>query len=139
LLLYCHNTIALSRLSQTQALSKHHRVSFSPSINKSNAPFVLIHIYVWGPSRVVSLSSHRWFVSFIDDFSQTPWIYLLKDKSEVFSVFQMFHKMVQTQFNTKNKIVRYDNGGEYMSGNLETYFREQGIIHQTTCRYSAGK
>jgi hypothetical protein len=42
---------------------------------------------VWGPSRVVFLSSYRWFVSFIDDFSQTTWVYLLKDKSDVFSVF----------------------------------------------------
>jgi hypothetical protein len=54
-------------------------------------------------------------------------------------VFQMFHKMVQTQFHTKIKIVRSNNGGEYMSDNLETYFREQGIIHQSTCRYSAAK
>jgi hypothetical protein len=133
--LFLHNNVYKFQC-ETCGLSKHHRVSFSPRINKSNAPFVLIHIDVWGPSRVVSLSSYRWFVSFIDDFSQTPWIYLL---SEVFSVFQMFHKMAQTQFNTKNKIVDYGNGGEYMSGNLETYFREQGIIHQTTCRYSAGK
>jgi hypothetical protein len=48
-------------------------------------------------------------------------------------VFQMFHKMVQTQFKTKIKIVRSDNGGEYMLGDLGTYSREQGIIHQNTC------
>jgi hypothetical protein len=82
---------------------------------------------------VVSLSGYWWFVSFIEDFSRTSWVYLLKDKSDVFSVFQMFHKMVQNQFNTSIKIVRSDNGGEYMSGNLGMYFREQGIIHQTTC------
>ena len=45
----------------------------------------------------------------------------------------MFHKMVQTQFNTSIKIVRLDNGGEYMSSDLGMYFQEQGIIHQTTC------
>jgi transposase InsO family protein len=48
-------------------------------------------------------------------------------------MFQMFYKMVQTQFNATIKIVRSNNGGEYMSSNLEAYFREQGIIHQTTC------
>jgi hypothetical protein len=51
----------------------------------------------------------------------------------VFSVFQMFYKMVQTQFNATIKIVRSDNRGEYMSSNLETYFREHDIIHQTMC------
>jgi hypothetical protein len=45
----------------------------------------------------------------------------------------MFHKMVQTQFNTNIKIVGSDNGDEYMSGDLRMYFHEQGIIHQTTC------
>jgi hypothetical protein len=72
-------------------------------------------------------------VSFIDDFSRTTWVYLLKDKRDVFSVFQMFYKMVQTQFNATIKIVRSDNEGEYMSSNLEAYFRKHGIIHQTTC------
>jgi hypothetical protein len=130
--LFLHNNVSKFQC-ETCELSKRHRVSFSPSINKSDAPFVLVHTDVWGPSRVVSLSGYRWFVSFIDDFSRTTWVYLLKDKSEMFSVFEMFHKMVQTQFSTSIKIVRSDNGGEYMSGDLGMYFQEQGIIHQTTC------
>jgi hypothetical protein len=111
--LFLHNNVSKFQC-ETCELSKHHCVSFSPSINKSDAPFVLIHTDVWGPSRVVSLSSYWWFVSFIDDFSRTTWVYLLKDKSDVFAVFQMFHKMVQTQFNTSIKIVRSDNGGKYV-------------------------
>jgi transposase InsO family protein len=133
--LFLHNNVSKFQCEICE-LSKHHRVSFYPSINKSDALFVLVHTDVWGPSRVVSLSGYRWFVSFIDDFSRTSWVYLLKDTSDVFSVFQMFHKMVQNQFNTSIKIVCSDNGGEYMSGNLGMYFREQGIIHQTTCRKS---
>jgi len=84
--LFLHNNVSKFQC-ETCELSKHHHVSFSPSINKSDAPSVLIHTDVWGPSRVVFLSSYRWFVSFIDDFSQTTWVYLLKDKSDVFSVF----------------------------------------------------
>jgi hypothetical protein len=84
--LFLHNNVSKFQC-ETCELSKHHRVSFSPSINKSDAPFVLVHTDVWGPSRVVSLSGYRWFVSFIDDFSRTTWVYLLKDKSDVFSVF----------------------------------------------------
>jgi hypothetical protein len=72
---------------------------------------------------VISLSGHQWFVSFINEFSRTT--------CDV-SVFQMFHKMIQTQFNIFIKIVHFDNGGECMSGDLGIYFREHGIIHQTT-------
>jgi hypothetical protein len=46
-------------------------------------------------------------------------------------MFQMFYKMVQTQFNTTIKIVRSDNGGEYVFGNLKTNFREQGLMLDT--------
>jgi transposase InsO family protein len=130
--LFLHNPVSKFQC-ETCELAKHHRVSFPPSITKSNAPFVLVHTDVWGPSRVVSLSGHRWFVSFIDDFSRTTWVYLLKDKSEVSSVFPIFHRMIQTQFNASIKIVRSDNGGEYLSSSLGTFFRAHGIIHQTTC------
>jgi hypothetical protein len=101
--LFLHNNVSKFQC-ETCELSKHHRVYFSPRINKSDAPFILVHTDVWGPSRVVSLSGYWWFVSFIDDFSRTTWVYLLKDKSNVFSVFQMFYKMVQTQFNATIKI-----------------------------------
>jgi hypothetical protein len=67
---FLHNNVSKFQCEICE-LSKHHRVSFSPSINKSDAPFVLVHTDVWGLSRVVSLSGYQWFVSFIDDFSQT--------------------------------------------------------------------
>jgi transposase InsO family protein len=55
---------------------------------------------------------------------------LIKDKSDVLSMFQMFYKMIKTQFNTNIIIVHSDNGGEYMSSVLRMYFH--GIIHQIT-------
>jgi hypothetical protein len=40
--------------------------------------------------------------------------------------------MIQTQFNASIEIVHSENGGKYMSSNLGTFFREHGIIYQTT-------
>jgi transposase InsO family protein len=130
--LFLHNHVSKFQF-ETCELTKHHRVSFSPSITKSNAHFVLVHTDVWGPSQVVSLFGHQLFVSFIDDFSRTTRVYLLKDKGEVSSIFQIFHRMIQTQFNASIKVVRSDNGGDYMSSSLSTFFCDHGIIQQTTC------
>jgi hypothetical protein len=47
---------------------------------------------------------------------------LLKDKRDVCSVFQTFHRMIHTEFNTFIKNCLFDNGGEYMSSDLSTYF-----------------
>ncbi|KAJ7961715.1 Retrovirus-related Pol polyprotein from transposon TNT 1-94 [Quillaja saponaria] len=93
--------------------AEHKRASYPLLNNKSTTLFALIHSDVWGPSRVVSLSGYKWFVTFIDCFSRTTWVYLLRAKNEVFTCFQMFHKLVCTQFDCKVKILRSDNGTEY--------------------------
>ncbi|KAJ7951046.1 Retrovirus-related Pol polyprotein from transposon TNT 1-94 [Quillaja saponaria] len=113
--------------------AKHKRASYPLLNNKSTTPFALIHSDVWGPSRVVSLSGYKWFVTFIDCFSRTTWVYLLCAKNEVFTCFQMFHKLVCTQFDCKVKILRSDNGTEYTEGNFQKYLRDHGIMHQTSC------
>ncbi|KAJ7950679.1 Retrovirus-related Pol polyprotein from transposon TNT 1-94 [Quillaja saponaria] len=113
--------------------AKHKRASYPLLNNKSTTPFALIHSDVWGPSRVVSLSGYKWFVTFIDCFSRTTWVYLLRAKNEVFTCFQMFHKLVCTQFDGKVKILRSDNGTEYTEGNFQKYLRDHIIMHQTSC------
>jgi hypothetical protein len=78
-------------------LAKSHRVSFPISMNKSLVPFMVIHSDVWGPANT-PLNGACWFVSFIDDHTRMTWICLMKSKSEVSSLFQQFHKMIATQY-----------------------------------------
>ena len=73
-------------------------------------------------------------VSFIDDYSKFTWIYLLKYKSEVFSVFQEFQKLVERYFNRKILTVQSDWGGEYEK--LNSFFRSIGIQHHVSCPHA---
>ena len=41
--------------------------------------------------------------------------------------------MLNTQFGVVVKILRFENGGEYIDYGLADYFCSQGIIHQTSC------
>jgi len=50
------------------------------------------------------------------------WVYLMKEKSEVFSIFKTFHGMICTQFSTVVKILRSDQRGESMYDGLVGYF-----------------
>jgi hypothetical protein len=61
------------------------------------------------------------------------WIYMMKHKSEVFRCFQDFYNLVATQFDAKIRILRSDNGTEYVNGEFDAYLSNQGILHQTTC------
>ena len=47
-----------------------------------------IHSDVWGPSPTISYGESSYFVTFIDDFSKKVWIYMLKRKADVFTVFK---------------------------------------------------
>lgn len=72
-------------------------------------------------------------VTFVNDFTRITWVYLLKHKSDVGSVFRIFYQMVLTQFGNSLKIARSDKGGEYFKRELTDFFHEKGIIHQTSC------
>jgi hypothetical protein len=114
-------------------LGKHTRSSY-PSIGlRSCEPFMLIHSDVWGPCSVTSLSGYKGFVTFIDCNTRMTWIYMLKGKNEVLRCFQDFHNLVTNQFNVKVRIIRTDNGKEYVNNYFVKYISDHGIIHQTTC------
>ena len=56
----------------------------------------------------------------------------MKSKDEVNSLFQRFHKMVMTQFQTQIRVLHTNNRGEYMSTTIQQFLKSQGSIHQTT-------
>ena len=41
--------------------------------------------------------------------------------------------MILTQFNTRIKVLRSDNGGENFKQGLNVHFKDHGIIHQISC------
>ncbi|XP_040949746.1 protein root UVB sensitive 6 isoform X1 [Gossypium hirsutum] len=114
-------------------LAKHKRTSFPVSNKRTSTPFTLVHSDVLGPSTISNISGARWFVSFIDDCTRVSWIFLLKQKSDVRSVFPIFYNMIKTQFGAKIKRFRSDNAKDYFNQFLSTYFQERGIIHESSC------
>ncbi|XP_071933222.1 uncharacterized protein [Coffea arabica] len=79
--------------------AKHHRVNLSPRVNKrADAPFALVHSDVWGSSPVISKTGFKYFVTFVDDHSRMTWLYLMKNRSELFSHFCAFCAEIKTQF-----------------------------------------
>ena len=75
---------------------------------------------------------------FVDHFTFFTWLYLLKNKSEVFSKFLIFKALVENQFSTTIKTLRSDGGGggEYTSKDFTSYTAFHGITHQISCPYT---
>jgi hypothetical protein len=69
-------------------------------------------------------------VSFIDDHSKYTWIYLLRQKSDVFAVFHDFQALVERKFDKKILSMQIDWGGEYER--LNSFFQRIGIAHRVS-------
>ncbi|PKU63556.1 Retrovirus-related Pol polyprotein from transposon TNT 1-94 [Dendrobium catenatum] len=117
-------------------MAKSHRLHSSLSQSVTNNLFALVHSDIWGPFSIPSSHGFRYYISFIDDFSKFTWIYPIINKSEAFSKFIEFQKSVERQFSCNIKIIRTDNGGEYMNYKFKTYCASTGIDHQSTCPHS---
>jgi len=61
------------------------------------------------------LGGATYFVSFIDDYSTRLWVYPIKKKSDVFSIFKVFKAQIKLEIEKKIKCLRTDNGGEYVA------------------------
>lgn len=82
----------------------------------------IVHSDVVSP--VVTPVSHdreKYFVTFIDDFSDFICVYMIKGKNEVTNYFKEYTKLVQSKCNTKISVLRCDNGGEYISREFKEF------------------
>ena len=110
-----------------------HANPFPTSKHHSSHLLELIHSdvhYVNTPSQ----HGHRYWVTFIDDFSRYRMVYAIKSKSDVFAAFQSFKAYAETQLERKIKCLRDDKGGEYMSNQFDHFLTQAGITRQHTTR-----
>ncbi|KAH9697023.1 hypothetical protein KPL71_023424 [Citrus sinensis] len=111
--------------------AKQCRENFVLSNNKASDIFELIHCDLRGPHRTACSCGAHYFLTIVDDLSHGVWTYLLIVKNEVGRVLRNFLSIVSRQFHKLVKIIRTDNGTEFMY--LSDFFVEHGIHHQTTC------
>ena len=132
--LYPQSSILSSLNCESCLYAKLHRAYLSPRANnRVSAPFELVHSDVWGPYPIVSPTGFRYFVTFVDDYSRTTWLYLMKNRSELFSHFCALCTEIHTQFHVSVQNLRSDNAKEYMSKQFQSFMLRNDILHQTSC------
>ena len=115
------------------AAGKMHRSPFPiHDYSEPRKKFELIHSDVCGKLTPESVGGASYIVTFIDDATRYCWIYALKSKDEVFAKFKEWKIMIETQFETKIKNLKTDNGGEYCSNEFENFLKVHGIRHLKT-------
>ena len=114
-------------------LSKHTRSHYAIKIYKPSQPFSLSHGDIWRPSRIQNIIDARWFLLLIDDHTRVSWTFLMKDKSKTSHIFQVFHKMIQNQFQDNVQVFKIDNACDFFNSILGPYLESNGIVHQSSC------
>jgi hypothetical protein len=75
----------------------------------------------------------RYFVIFVDDFSRYTWIYLMKNCSEVLTIYRDFAKMIQNQYSKAIKVFYSNNAREYKQTDFSTIRKHYGTIFHISC------
>ncbi|CAI7878327.1 unnamed protein product [Closterium sp. NIES-53] len=103
----------------------------------AKAPLTLVHMDVVGPTRAPSLSGSRYFLTIVDDHTRAVWVYPLKIKGEVAAaVLKEWMPRAQRESGHKVKVIRTDNGGEFIGADFEAVLKKKGIQHQLTVPYN---
>ncbi|WVZ16395.1 hypothetical protein V8G54_009377 [Vigna mungo] len=101
-------------------INKCHKLPFNESTLKSSYPLEIIFSDVW-TSPVLSIDGLRYYCMFVDHFTRYIWLYPIKRKSDVQTLFPKFKSLLENFFHRNT-----DNGGEYIG--LCPFLCTHGII-----------
>ena len=105
----------------------------------------VIHIDICGSFTPLAIGDHKYFITFIDDYSRYGLVELIREKSDSLDAFKTFKAKVELQRGKKIKVVHSDRGGEYYGrydemernpGPFAKYLQECGIDAQYTMSYT---
>ena len=60
----------------------------------------------------------------------------MKNRAELYSIFQKFYAEIQTQFNISIRVLLSDNTREYFSAPFISFMSQHGILHQSSCAHT---
>src|SRR5437868_3994261 len=108
-----HSTAAPHPICEPCLAGKMHANPFPSSQHRQSAPLALVHSDVHGPLPVRTHSGYRYWATFIDDATRFWVVYLMKQKSDLFSAFQQYQAYSERHLGVQLKTIRSDQGGEY--------------------------
>ncbi|GJP54688.1 hypothetical protein CLOM_g13741 [Closterium sp. NIES-68] len=117
--------------------TKFSKFPFNSTTGPAKTPLALVHMDVVGPTRALSLSGSRYFLTIVDDHTRVVWVYPLKSKGEVAAaVLKEWMPRAQRECGHKVKVIHNDNGGEFIGADFEGELKRKGIQHQLTVPYN---
>ncbi len=96
---------------------------------RADRPMQIVHFDLFGPCKHSSFARHNYCVVLVDDHTRYTWVYMVKNKSDVFDVLKKFYADTAI-IRSKHPLCcfRRDNAGENFSAAVQKWMTENGII-----------
>ncbi|KAI3718573.1 hypothetical protein L6452_19450 [Arctium lappa] len=90
----------------------------------------LLHMDLFGPTNVMSIGRKSNCLVIVDDFSRFTWVYFLRTKDETSGLIKSFVLRIENQTNLRVKVIRSDNGTEFINSDLNNFCETKDIERQ---------
>lgn len=96
-------------------------------------PFNLIHIDTWGSYKVPTNDGFNYFLTIVDDYSKGNLDLFVGHQKHCFIILKSILIIIETKFNKRVNIIRYDHAQESGSSfEYCSFLNSWGILHQTS-------
>ena len=93
-------------------------------------PLQLIHMDLFGPMKVMSMSKKRYVLIIVDDYSKYTWVLFLHSKDETPQMVIDHLKLIELDSKVPVRAIRSDNGTEFKNALLNDFCSDKGINRQ---------
>ena len=93
-------------------------------------PLQLIHMDLFGPVKVMSLSEKRYALVIVDDYSKYTWVLFLHSKDETPQMVIDHLKLIELVSKVSVRAIMSDNGTEFKNQLLNDFCSDKGISRQ---------
>ncbi|MBW0469135.1 hypothetical protein O181_008850 [Austropuccinia psidii MF-1] len=118
------------------AIGKSHQLPYKGKLRKAPYAGHTVHSDLSGKISALTIGGGQYYLKFTNDFSKFKTIYILKNKSETCEAMKYYINQVKKTQNIPVKVVVNDNGGEYVSGDVQEFIEKEGIRMEFTAPYS---
>jgi hypothetical protein len=117
-------------------LGHHTRLPFHSLSSHTDRPFELIHCDFW-TTPILSISSCKYYLVVLDDFTHYLWTFPLRLKSDTFTTLSNFFSYVSTQFSSTIKTIQCDNGHEFDNACTRSFLLTHGVLLRISCPHTS--
>jgi GAG-pre-integrase domain/Integrase core domain len=110
---------------------KHKRSSFKvKKMVSTNSPLELLHLDLFGPITIPSISRKKFVLVIVDYYSHFTWVIFLISKDETFEQFVNFYYRVENKKSSKIGTIRSDHGEEFKNIKFDDFYNKSEYRHE---------